>query len=292
MTVCVVAKAGLNIFAAADRMITADDVQFEPATSKVVELTRSVAVLTAGDASLNAEIITGMRASFAEYMTHSSETWLPLELATDYYVNAFAAIKSKRAEAALLRPLALTLETFLARQGELQVEFVRSLVYDLQHYAMPLVEAIVTGIDSTGAHIFTIRQGEARCDDSIGFSAIGNGARHAESQFMVWPQGWSANEGQVALMTYLAKRRAEIAPGVGLETDMYTIGPAPGTLNTVLDVAKERLRAIYRTVLKDEARAAAKSTSLMAQFHKELTDAAAAKAQEAASAQDTTHAEA
>lgn len=270
MTVCVVAKCGSNIFGASDRMITAGDVQFEPPFPKVVQLTNSIALLMAGDASLNSEILARVRRAIAARLAENADDWLPVEDAAEFYSNGFNEVKSKRAESALLRPLGLTLETFFERIGDLDTEFVRNTIYEMQHQKMPAVEAIVTGIDDEGAHIFTVIGGEMRCDDSIGFAAIGGGARHAEAQFMLLPTFWTAHFSLAALMTYVAKRRAEIAPGVGTETDMFTIGPNPGSLAPLVPEALEELPRIYKRMLRDEQRTASHSATMMGQFTKRL----------------------
>jgi hypothetical protein len=57
MTVCIAARAERIVIGATDRMLTAGDVQFEPsAGSKIILLSSSIFMMTAGDAALQAEI--------------------------------------------------------------------------------------------------------------------------------------------------------------------------------------------------------------------------------------------
>lgn len=259
MTVCVAAKTtGGVIFAASDRMMTAGDVQFEAGAPKVTAFTNSIAVLTAGDASLNAEILARMRRDLQEYLSHSREILLPVGEAASWYVRAFARIKSQRAEARLLLPLGHDRDTLLGGDSGFPLEFIKSVAEDLQAFPMPVVEAIVTGIDDTGAHIFAVCQDEVRCEDTLGFAAIGSGAGHAEGHFMAWPKEmrWFEDEGQTLLMTFLAKKRAEVAPGVGRDTDLITIGPKPYSLDTVIKEAVDELPNCYGELRQREVQAA------------------------------------
>ncbi|WP_421938062.1 hypothetical protein [Phenylobacterium sp.] len=280
MTVCVAAKTtGGVIFAASDRMMTAGDVQFEAGAQKVTAFTNSIAVLTAGDASLNAEILARMRRELQDYLSHSRDVLLPVSEAATWYVRAFARIKSQRAEARLLLPLGHDRDTLLGGGSGLPIEFIKSLAEDMQAFPMPVVEAIVTGIDDTGAHIFAVCQDEIRCEDTLGFAAIGSGAGHAEGHFMSWPKllRWFEDEGQTLLMTYLAKKRAEVAPGVGGDTDLITIGPEPFTLNSVLSEAIDELQRCYSDLDKLEIQASLTAALRMKDFSERLAESRAEK---------------
>ena len=52
--------------------------------------------------------------------------------------------------------------------------------------------------------------------------------------------------------TYIAKRRAEVAPGVSADTDIILLGPQPGTLNTIKEEIHVKMKAEYATVLAEE----------------------------------------
>ena len=69
--------------------------------------------------------------------------------------------------------------------------------------------------------------------DGVGFVAAGSGQWHAESQFMFsrYTREWDLPE--ALSLVYAAKKRAEVAPGVGkLETDLVVIfSHPPNTLH-------------------------------------------------------------
>src|SRR5205085_2675767 len=92
--------------------------------------------------------------------------------------------KARIATDKVLSPLGLNIDTFISRQREMNDDFIQSVTAELWRLRIG-AEAIFTGIDSGGAHIYVVSEDELRCDDAIAFSAIGYGARRAESQFML-----------------------------------------------------------------------------------------------------------
>jgi hypothetical protein len=119
---------------------------------------------------------------------------------------------------------------------------------------MPGIELILDGVDVTGPHIYKIDNGNAYCCDSVGFAAIGIGAWHANSQLML--NGYSPlfPVAESILSVYMAKRRSEVAPGVGVETDMFALGPELGRLNLSIenDPATNKLKEVYENLKTDE----------------------------------------
>jgi hypothetical protein len=103
------------------------------------------------------------------------------------------------------------------------------LIRDLINFEIPYTSVIFAGVEPLGAHIY-IDDGNVRCNDVIGFAAVGIGARHAESQFMLARHAYNSPLVDTALLTYIAKKRSEIAPGGGEATDMFTAGPQLGSL--------------------------------------------------------------
>jgi hypothetical protein len=80
VTVCVAAICdGDTIFGAADRMLTAGDIQFEPPDVKITPLTTSIVVMTAGDSALHAEILHAVRARIREHLEYSSDDWINVQ---------------------------------------------------------------------------------------------------------------------------------------------------------------------------------------------------------------------
>jgi hypothetical protein len=84
------------------------------------------------------------------------------------------------------------------------------------------------GLDPTGSHIYEVHDGESGCFDAIGYAAIGAGARYARAHFMMSSQVIFVLCSRTLWATYLAKKRSEVAPGVGEATDIAMLGPQLG----------------------------------------------------------------
>lgn len=116
-------------------------------------------------------------------------------------------------------------------------QIVEAISRDLISFEVPSVALIVAGIDRDNhgfhPHIYSIYDGEIRCDDVVGFSAVGSGSRHAETIFMLAGHGWNSELPETLMLSYSAKKNSESALGVGRETDMFVIGPNLGAIHTV-----------------------------------------------------------
>lgn len=238
MTVCIAAICVFEkqpfIVAASDRMITAGDIEFEQPQPKIFQLGLHSVALTAGDVSAQSLIATRtQREILRSGITDIGEV-------AAIYGSEFMEYLRLSAEAAFLAPLGLNSETFIERQQTLKPEVATTLVNQLQdyreNYERDFGGAIVTGVDDSGAHIFVVEAtGRPVSMDSIGFASIGFGRWHAGSQFMFsgYAKHWDFE--RALFLTYSAKRRAEVAPGVGLATDMVLISTNPRRINHLGD---------------------------------------------------------
>ena len=102
-------------------------------------------------------------------------------------------------------------------------EEVERLGRQIQEYDPGEFKAIVAGIDDTGPHIWVVDSEETHCHDRNAFAAIGDGAARVELEFMLANHTRGKSFSETIHLTYIAKRRAEIASGVGAETDMFFI---------------------------------------------------------------------
>jgi 20S proteasome alpha/beta subunit len=253
MTICIAAKCGEGvIFGAADRMKTAGDIQFEPPTPKVFLLTSSIAVMTAGDAAFQAEIIQELHNVVSLRIKEEPSQWLKVKDIAYLYAYFLNLLKQKRSENAILLPLGLNKDTFITRQNEMSQEFVASLTKEMLLFNVPTVCAIVTGIDDEGTHIYYITENQVSCMDTIGFASIGSGSRHAESQFMFARHSFNSPLPETLLLTYSAKKRSEVSPGVGKETDMFMIGPGLGSYTSINSSVMKKLDDEYKKIIKKE----------------------------------------
>ena len=230
MTVCIAAKCmdGTNpfIFCLSDRMVTAGDIQFQPPAPKVIAVTSSIVVMTSDeDAALHAEILQDIAFDIHARVSKAPDQWLDVEIVGELYLKHRGEAKRRRAERDILFPLGLTSESFVAQQQSMADSFIRQVSADLVNYQLPRMSVIICGVDTKGHHIYVVHDNDMGCYDAIGFASIGIGARHANSQFMFQGHTPASPMAETMLLAYVAKKRAEVAPGVGIETDIFFFGP-------------------------------------------------------------------
>jgi hypothetical protein len=288
VTVCVAAMCEENtLLGASDRMLTAGDVEFEPTTTKIYSITNSNVVMIAGESSLQIEILQRLYAFVAQRLKDMPNEWVPTgDIAIEYH-RIYQNIKSTRAERRILNPLGLTVDTFVKRQNELSPHIAKDLTSEILNFEMPAIEAIVTGVDGNGAHIYLVGNSEVNCRDAIGFAAIGAGYWHANSQFMFAGHTRNKPLPETLLLTYAAKKRAEVAPGVGQATDMFTMGPRPGSYVAIHPEVIEDVDKIYRRTRTRATRSVKTANQEVNKYVEQLGKAAAAQEQKTAAPNPT-----
>lgn len=266
MTVAIatIATDGM-IFGAADTMLTSGDIEFEPIRSaspnlgKIAPLTASIMALWAGDAAIQAEIILSHLQPMVKAAIDKEKRWLGVEEVVFMYIDAYNMVKHRRAQTQILSPLGLTFDSFISRQKEMSPEFVQKVGRALSEFALSPIETIITGNepnpigDGTRPRIYKLQNDDAVCYDFIRFAAIGGGSRHAESHLMLSRHCSLTPPAQALLATYIAKKKSEIAPGVGTETNFAVIGSALGAFNWLPEHIMNQCHAAYEEWKKREA---------------------------------------
>jgi hypothetical protein len=230
MTVCVAVLFNWNYAAAgepakfaraavtaADRMLTAGDVQYEPQQQKAAFFGKSM-ILVAGDIGIHSQAI-------RDAAKEIRERDLPPYDVAQIFGRAVQSINRRQAENEILAPLGLNTDTFHAQQKEFSADFVASITSQLQNRRPVDTEALVVGSDGEEAHIYHVDAfGSETCLDGVGFGAIGIGAWHAKSRLMQLGHTPSTRYWAHALASvFAAKKGAEISPGVGKYTDLQII---------------------------------------------------------------------
>lgn len=280
VTVCVAAVCDTNmIIGASDRMITAGDVKFEPQQTKLVNLTSSIAIMIAGDSALQLEILLRVRQDVNRRVEAEPQNWWTVVDITELYRKYYNAAKLLRSEQAVLAPLGLTHETFIQKQREMEPSLVKSLATELINFETPVVQTIFAGADPTGTHLYVAHNGEITCHDGVGFAAIGAGYWHADSQLMFAGHTRTKPFPETLLLVYSAKKRAEVAPGVGEATDMFALGPRLGSYISVGDHVLVNLQQMYEKTQQDVKALEAQANVLVNKYVEEINRGATTKEQ-------------
>jgi hypothetical protein len=185
---------------------------------------------------------------------------------SDNLVNYIREIKEKL----ILQSVGFTWESYMnSYSEELQSWFKKEMKRVFGATVLSTTSTIIAGVDETGAHLFMIDgDGYIKRLDWIGFAIIGIGFDHAASEFMVGGHIPSKSAEETLCLTYIAKRRAEVAPGVGRDTDLFYISQKRGyvDLNEKLDY----LIKVYDSFIKKITKEKDKLIKLINKIFKEV----------------------
>jgi 20S proteasome alpha/beta subunit len=238
---------GVAALVASDRMITAGDVEYEPAQLKVAHISKNAVIVIAGQYPMHSQALKEI-VKRADIKAETSP-----ETIANLYGKAIQKIRMQLAEDAILAPFGMNTDTFIAQQRDMSQSFVDRITTQLQEFQGPAIEALVIGMDRNQAEIWGVDyQGTIRCYDDVGFNAIGIGAGHASLSLMQigYTNTWRFADALAA--TYNAKKVSETAPGVGTNTDIHLIGRhgwAP-----LWETAFTAVERIYKEFLEKQAK--------------------------------------
>lgn len=235
------------VIVASDRMITSGDIQFEQQQPKIYNVAHNTLALISGDIAAQSALVNSTR---AEASSVGAKT---VREVARIFADVYAAYCRRKAEADVLKPLGLASVEELMTRRKWPAATVDRLLNQIQDAAHDDdVATIIAGQDALGAHLYVIeRPGRYSVRDQIGFASIGVGQRHAESQFMFsgYTPHWYFPK--ALYLTYVAKKRAEVAPGVGKFTDLVVITGGPNgniaVINTLIPETISILERVYQS---------------------------------------------
>jgi len=257
VTVCVAAICEENSFVlgASDRMLTAGDIQFEPQQSKLFFLTTSMIAMLAGDSALQTEILNEVRKIVDDRIAAQPDNWWDVKEVAELYIDFYNKARLKQGQNEILAPLGLDADTFISRQKQMDSALVRQLATELINVDIAGTSTIFAGIDKTGPHIYVAHGSDLSCLDSVGFASVGVGAWHANSQLMLSGHTRWDPFHKALISVYSAKKRSEVAPGVGEDTDMFMLGSSLGSYRQINPEIIGGLDKIYQKAIKQQHRA-------------------------------------
>ncbi|WP_423459974.1 hypothetical protein [Ottowia sp. VDI28] len=256
MTVCVavISSDGSAAIGASDRMVSTADNQTK--RLKVHHLTAQVVAMIAGDVELHTELLIETRAMISD--AKDMPELLTVKNIADSYALAFLEAKKRRAERRFLAPLGLTAESFASNQRKMEDKIAAEITREIINFQMPHCSAIFMGIDASQgyqrAHIYTVENGHLACHDETGFVAIGVGMYQATSSLMFGGHHAEMHLDPAVYLTLAAKKRAEVTPGVGKETDMVVVTVADGGYILFREDVVDQLEKIYERAEREHGR--------------------------------------
>jgi 20S proteasome alpha/beta subunit len=223
MTICLGALCrenadGDTVVLASDRMVTWMGLtEFEHQVPKVHQVSASTWALIAGDALAGARIARDVARA-------ASTSGVSVEDVANLIANRYAEVRIEAAAANILTPRGMTLQQFYQMHQQLLPQITGGIDTALANYNLG-VDMIVAGVDGSGGHLFTVGNpgSMAQCHDVIGTVAVGSGFIHAIQSMIGFRHASMDPQKDVLFRVFASKRRAELAPGVGHETDLAVI---------------------------------------------------------------------
>jgi len=223
MTVCIAAlcENSQKIVIAADKMITANipiSLQYETDdVKKIYNLTDTCVVLTAGNALHAHEIVQEAKKKVESNSVTSVEN-MAEEIRISYQEYRLKCLASN-----VLEPRGLTLDEYYRKHQVLNIGLIQEIDKQLSQFNLG-VELIVGGHNDQDCHLFSITNpGSLISHNSIGLACVGIGAPHA-TYYLIGSE-YAKNKGveEVRELVKQAKKKSEMAPGVGRQTTYMVI---------------------------------------------------------------------
>ncbi|MBX9777079.1 MAG: hypothetical protein K2Y71_22090 [Xanthobacteraceae bacterium] len=240
-------------------MVTVGDIEMESPQTKIFSLSNSLLIMPSDDdAAFHMEIMNDVSTTIHARINADRDRWWTVQEAVDVYVSCVEEHRAKRSERSILKPLGLDRYSWHISVSP-DSELGKQIASDLVNFKIPFLSVIIVGIDPNGPHINVVETSEygqidTGCYDSIGFAAIGAGGRHARAEFLAAGHTYRTPLPEALWNVYLAKKRSEVAPGVGSATDMYMMGPTLGFGTTIrTEITDELERQYVITRAKEEA---------------------------------------
>jgi 20S proteasome alpha/beta subunit len=248
MTVCLatINNKQNSIAFATDRMVTSTSppIEFEHVLPKLTQINNSCIALSAGDAICGKEIFDVVKEGMGQ-------TNPPIKHIAERIRDVYQQKRLQVLETVHLRSRGLNHKIFFEAGSKLLPSNIYAQIdYAFATFGLP-VEILIAGVDESGPNIFGIRNpGLLDCYKPIGFHIIGSGTMHA---LVSLTEHYSPDSSLAAALytVFRAKRVAEVAPGVGQETDigMVFLGEKIKYFSKNDELFK-RFDAIYKTEKK------------------------------------------
>ena len=227
MTICIGAlcadlqgNPSRAVIVASDRMVTLGQItEFEHEVPKINKITDKIVALIAGDALKGSRIVRDV----SRQLPVASPLVQGVAEAT---ANRYVELRKEQIENDVSKPRSITIEDFY-NEG-IQTQMIPQLAGQIDHHVATFdygVAMLIAGIDDGGAHLFSIGNPGGSFNDHqpIGYHAIGSGWLHALQSIIGFGHMGARGLHETIFTVYASKRRAEVAPGVGHDTDMMIV---------------------------------------------------------------------
>ena len=210
---------GNELVVISDRMVSSEDdsLTFEHET-KIDRLSDCVCAMSAGTIH-EPEIVNDTCKEISDRNT--------IQQVAEILAQNYRKARRKHIEIVILSKYGLSsFDDFYDKQKLMQESTSKHIIDQLSDYDDFDLDLLVAGIDmDSGGHIYRIIDpGIPRSYDTLGFCCVGSGEDHADTVFAIYHYRKSLSKEKVLQIAHMAKKRAEMAGGVGISTDAWIIG--------------------------------------------------------------------
>jgi hypothetical protein len=187
--------------------------------TKTMWFTNKIVMLAAGDIDFLIDVFRDA------YRRVSNSNELLVREVAGVVAAAYRRNRELHDEHTVLSRYMLDRETFIDKMQNLDRSVIQKILSELEEGETTIrATSIIAGLDREGDHIYLVASpGYSISRDGVGFAAIGIGAEHAETIFAEADYTENREWIEAVMLTYLAKKRAQAAPGVSEATDLYWI---------------------------------------------------------------------
>jgi len=221
------------------------NLEFQTAEKKIIPIGTSCVVLASGNSAYATEVVQEAKRLLDGNQNPS------IVNAVEVTKNAFLHVRANKVREQVLVPMLgpdyLKFEAMnfsLPQYLQFQPNIFQQLAAQMSVFNFG-TDMIVAGADGDGARIaYVWNPGTMVWLDKLGYSAIGSGGLHATTRLSLGSQTRDSTLADTVYRVYAAKKAAEVAPGVGSETDLAIIqnGSITSDTTALLTKAEEILK--------------------------------------------------
>ena len=245
--VAAICDQGRKIIALSDRMVTTGDMTlgFEHEERKMYILTEKAIILLAGTIH-EPDLITDIKNSINP--KHSVRD------IANVAKTKYQSLRDTLIIDEILRRYGLkSFDDFHNKQKILHDGIVLEINDQVKKYFLPL-DLLLVGLDGQGSHIIHISNpGIWKSYDPLAYCCLGMGDRHAENVFAWYRYSQNLNLNEALYISFEAKKKSEMASGVGNITDALIIDQ-DGTKEVKEETMNELQEAYYERERQAERR--------------------------------------
>lgn len=248
------------IIGMSDRMVSTGITQAEIPVPKYSKVIGSIVVSSAGEGIAHNEIFDKTKSIIWKDFNNNPRT-IPVLKVAELYSENMKVYTQERRDSITGYYAGVNFKEF--KSGNM-VSYNDRPKIERQLQEIKKVDAIVSGIDNTGPHIYFIEaNGSIKYYDEAGLSSAGSGKWHAEEAILKIEHTRRASFKNTLFRVYKAKKFAEYDPNVGKETDVFIISN-DYSVNILSEDAIKRLDEIYEDYCAKEKEAIREAGGKMA----------------------------